>query len=153
MPCHTCIFAQAGLSLKSWMRRAGLVCLAGLAIVGCIGSSRCCVGEPLAGTWLLPLILPGERSRAFELASVDNISVEATPSDAVDRVSANWLWRLSARVNHSGAKVERTMVTEKALCSTEACRCWVSAAGAGSSATTSAFSERLDDSEGGRDSR
>ena len=58
---------------------------------------------------------------------------------------------LSAWVTHSGAKIERTTVTEKALCSTEACRCWVS--GAGSSATTwtwtsqlaSAFSERLDE--------
>ena len=72
--CHVthAFFVQAGLSLISWMRRAGLVCLAGLAIVGRIGSSRCCVGEPLAGTWLLPLILPGARERAqtFELANV-----------------------------------------------------------------------------------
>ena len=137
------------------MRRAGLVCLAGRVIVGRIGSSRCCVAKPLASTWLLPLILPGECSARYEKGlgsfgggaelvtlerlswrtSVDNISVAATAFDAADRVSANWLWRLlSAWVNHSGAKVERTTVTEKAMCSTEARRCCVS--WAGSSATT-----------------
>ena len=137
------------------MRRAGLICLAGLAIVGGIGSSCCCVGEPLASTWLLPLILResaqcvineglGSFGGGAELVtlerlswrrSVDNISVAATASDAADRVSANWLWRLlSAWVNHSGAKVEKTTVTEKAMCSMEARRCSVS--GAGSSATT-----------------
>ena len=67
--------------------------------------------------------------------SVDNIRVVVMASDAADRVSANWLWRLpSAWVNHSRAKVERTTVTEKALFSTEGHRCWMS--GAGSSATT-----------------
>ena len=52
--CHVthAFFVQAGLSLTRSL------CLAGLAIVGHIGSSRCCVGKPLAGTWLLPLIIP-----------------------------------------------------------------------------------------------
>ena len=120
--CHVthAFFVQAGLSFKSWKRRAGLVCLAGLPIVGGIGNSRCCVVEPPACTWLLPLILPGERAGPERLSwrtSVDNISVAATASDAANRVSASWPWRLlSAWVNHSGAKAERTTVTEKALC-------------------------------------
>ena len=47
--------------------------------------------------------------------SVDNIWVAATASDAADRVSANWLSRLmNAWVDYSGAKVERTTVTEEA---------------------------------------
>ena len=58
--------------------------------------------------------------------SINNIWVAATASDASDRISANWLWRLtSAWVNHSGTKVERTTVTEEAPCSTEARRCRV----------------------------
>ena len=130
------------------MRRAGLVCLAGLAIVGHIRSNRCWNLLRVLGCFLRSFRESTRRvfheglgsfgggaglvalERLNWRRSADNISVAGTASDVADRVSANWLWRLlSAWVTHSGAKVERMTVTEKALCSAEACRCWVSGAG------------------------